>query len=214
MVKEMKKDWGWTPLSSPYTGTNGKQEQWVVSVIKHGSAQVPVRNTAAIVCLFPSEIGWSQNVVGHWPTGLRACTSALCSPGTSLGPRTTPGEQIWNQTPGRALVHIILQGNQSLLGTICSNLLGLLGAHKILLGFVEPTLSCSYKQALAHGLQALSLQLVTQLKVTFVKPWLSRARNYFANRDWVSVVLLSNSSFSVTGFWWALSCCGKSPAST
>lgn len=44
-----------------------------------------------------------------------------------------------------------------------------------------------------------------------MKPWLSRARNYFANRDWVSLVLLSNPSFSVIWFWWALFCCGKSP---
>lgn len=57
------------------------------------------------------------------------------------------------------------------------------GAHRILLDLQNPPLSCSYKQALAHGLHALSLHLVTQLTVTFVKLWLSRARNYFANRD-------------------------------
>lgn len=73
---------------------------------------------------------------------------------------------------------------------------------------------CSYKQACAHSLNALSLHPLTQLAVTFMKPLLFRTRNYFANRDWVSLMLLSHSSFSVICFWWALSCCGKSPTNT
>lgn len=72
----------------------------------------------------------------------------------------------------------------------------------------------SYKQACAHGLNALALHPLTQLIVTFMKPWLSRTRNYFSNRDWVSLVLPFYSSFSVICFWWALSCYGKSPANT
>lgn len=81
-------------------------------------------------------------------------------------------------------------------------------------GLVESTIPLQLWAILCSASPHLAPHLVTQLIVTCVKHWLSRARNYFAIETWVSLVLPPNSSLSVICFWRALYCRGKPSVNT